>query len=136
MYLKLNNGVIEKYPYTVNELRKENPETSFPKNIPESLLNEFGVFKVENTPTDVVGIGKFLFEGQPELVDGVWKQVWLEGDLPYEEQLAKVLDLRARSYPPMSDYVDGVVKGDQAQIDKYVADCLAVKAKYPKPTEV
>jgi hypothetical protein len=39
---------------------------------------------------------------------------------------------RAAEYPPMADYLDGVVKGDQAQIDKYVADCLAVKAKYPK----
>lgn len=41
--------------------------------------------------------------------------------------------LRQAEYPPMSDYLDGVVKGDQAQIDKYIADCLAVKAKYPKP---
>lgn len=42
--------------------------------------------------------------------------------------------LRAAEYPPMADYLDGVVKGDQAQIDQYVADCLAVKAKYPKPS--
>ena len=39
---------------------------------------------------------------------------------------------RAAEYPPMTDYLDGVVKGDQAQIDKYIADCLAVKTKYPK----
>jgi hypothetical protein len=39
---------------------------------------------------------------------------------------------RAEDYPPITDYIDGVVKGDQAQIDKYIADCLAVKAKYPK----
>ena len=39
---------------------------------------------------------------------------------------------RAAEYPPMEDYLDGVVKGDQAQIDKYIADCLAVKSKYPK----
>ena len=39
---------------------------------------------------------------------------------------------RAKEYPPITDYIDGVVKGDQAQIDKYIADCLAVKAKYPK----
>lgn len=39
---------------------------------------------------------------------------------------------RAAEYPPLTDYVDGVVKGDQAQIDKYIADCLAVKLKYPK----
>jgi hypothetical protein len=41
---------------------------------------------------------------------------------------------RASEYPPITDYVDGVVKGDQAQIDKYIADCQAVKAKYPKVT--
>lgn len=40
---------------------------------------------------------------------------------------------RAAEYPSMTDYLDGVVKGDQAQINKYIADCLAVKAKYPKP---
>jgi hypothetical protein len=39
---------------------------------------------------------------------------------------------RAAEYPPITDYLDGIVKGDQAQIDKYIADCLAVKAKYPK----
>ena len=39
---------------------------------------------------------------------------------------------RAAEYPPITDYIDGVVKNDQAQIDKYIADCLAVKAKYPK----
>jgi hypothetical protein len=39
---------------------------------------------------------------------------------------------RAAEYPPITDYIDGVVKGDQAQIDKYIADCLATKAKYPK----
>ena len=39
---------------------------------------------------------------------------------------------RAAEYPPMTDYLDGVVKADQAQIDKYIADCLAVKAAYPK----
>ena len=39
---------------------------------------------------------------------------------------------RASEYPNVTEYLDGIVKGDQAQIDKYIADCLAVKAKYPK----
>jgi hypothetical protein len=39
---------------------------------------------------------------------------------------------RAAEYPPMTDYLDGVVKGDQAQIDAYIAACLAVKTKYTK----
>jgi hypothetical protein len=41
---------------------------------------------------------------------------------------------RASEYPPITEYLDGVVKGDQTQIDKYITDCLAVKAKYPKVT--
>ena len=39
---------------------------------------------------------------------------------------------REQAYPPHADYLDGIVKGDQAQVDKYIADCLAVKALYPK----
>ena len=39
---------------------------------------------------------------------------------------------RASEYPNVTEYLDGIVKGDQVQIDKYIADCLAVKAKYPK----
>ena len=52
----------------------------------------------------------------------------------YQQRLAAYDYARKRllEYPPVADYIDGVVKGDQAQIDKYIADCLAVKAKYPK----
>jgi hypothetical protein len=39
---------------------------------------------------------------------------------------------RAKEYPDFKEYLDGIVKGDQAQIDKYIADCLAIKTKYPK----
>lgn len=42
---------------------------------------------------------------------------------------------RAAEYPPMADYLDGIVKGDQAQVQAYIDACLAVKAKYPKPAE-
>lgn len=40
---------------------------------------------------------------------------------------------RAAEYPPITDYLDGIVKGDQEQIDAYIAACQAVKNKYPKP---
>ena len=41
-------------------------------------------------------------------------------------------ELRAAEYPDYKLYLDGVVKGDQAQIQSYIDACLAVKAKYPK----
>ena len=41
---------------------------------------------------------------------------------------------RETEYPPLRDYLDGVVKGDQQQIDAYIAASLAVKEKYPFPS--
>lgn len=42
---------------------------------------------------------------------------------------------REAEYPPHADYLDGIVKGDDVQVQKYIDDCLAVKAKYPKGDE-
>ena len=39
---------------------------------------------------------------------------------------------RKAEYPDIYDYMDGIVKNDQTQIDKYIADAQAVKSKYPK----
>jgi hypothetical protein len=39
---------------------------------------------------------------------------------------------RAAEYPSFTDYIDGIVKGDNAQVQAYIDACLAVKAKYPK----
>tara|TARA_Y100001951_G_C11066799_1_gene143867 strand:- start:31 stop:321 length:291 start_codon:yes stop_codon:yes gene_type:complete len=39
---------------------------------------------------------------------------------------------RKIAYPDIYDYMDGIVKDDQTQINKYIADSQAVKARYPK----
>jgi hypothetical protein len=56
----------------------------------------------------------------------------LEAQANEIERLKLVKSNRANEYPDFKEYLDGIVKGDQAQIDKYIADCLAVKDKYPK----
>lgn len=40
---------------------------------------------------------------------------------------------RQSEYPSINNYIDGIVKGDQAQVQAYIDACLAVKVKYPKP---
>ena len=39
---------------------------------------------------------------------------------------------RQKEYPDYRIYLDAIVKGDDTQKQKYIDDCLAVKAKYPK----
>ena len=47
--------------------------------------------------------------------------------------LEKCYENRRKEYPPIEDYLDAVVKNDEAQKMEYINKCLAVKAKYPKP---
>ena len=70
------------------------------------------------------GTGAFDAQGNKVEINLATVNAWVDPDA-YKAK-------RASEYPPITDYIDGVVKGDQAQIDKYIADCLAVKAKYPK----
>lgn len=133
MYLKIKNGIVDTYPYFIENIRAENPNTSFSATLSDEVLAEYGVFKVKEVEAPQIDYTKNIFELTPELINGEWTQVWEIKPASQEELLERVLAFRASEYPPMADYLDGIVKGNQAQIDKYVADCLAVKAKYPKP---
>lgn len=41
--------------------------------------------------------------------------------------------LREQEYPDFRLYLDGIVKGDQNQVQEYINACISVKEKYPKP---
>ena len=73
---------------------------------------------------DASGIAKDV-DGNPVSYDLAAVNAWVNPNA--------YITNRAKEYPPITDYLDGVVKGNQAQIDAYIADCLAVKTKYPKP---
>lgn len=78
-------------------------------------------------------------ENIPDGYCAKWNDGWEFELIPIPEKPPEYVptyaDYRAAEYPPIADYLDGIVKNDQAQIQKYINDCLAVKAKYPKPSE-
>lgn len=91
----------------------------------------------QNVPVDAVEISSELYLA---LIDGQTMGKLIVSDengYPFlVDQPVKAwsyAELRVAEYPPITDYIDGVVKGDQAQIDAYIAACKAVKSKYPKP---
>lgn len=83
------------------------------------------ILKLYSNVAVIRGDEAFDTDGNPVSYD--------EAAVQAEMQSNAYITQRAAEYPPLTDYLDGVVKGDQAQIDKYIADCQAVKAKYPKP---
>jgi hypothetical protein len=46
LLVKTANGQVEQFPYTLGDLRRENPNTSFPKKIGDAILASYGIFHV------------------------------------------------------------------------------------------
>ena len=90
MYLRIINGIIT-YPYSIQQLKIDEYNTSFPKELPTEKLEEWGVFEVNRTPkpTDYT---KTITEGTPQLVDSSYIQVWNEVDATQSEIDTKLED--------------------------------------------
>lgn len=82
------------------------------------------IYKLHSNVVTISGDEAFDSDGNPVAYD--------EAAVQAEMDATAYIAQRAAEYPPITDYLDGVVKGDQAQIDAYIAACQAVKAKYPK----
>lgn len=74
MHVLATNQTVVKFPYSVGQLRRDNPNTSFPKNIPDGVLADFGVFKVTNDVRPEYDPATHYIEASetPVLKNGAW----------------------------------------------------------------
>jgi hypothetical protein len=96
MHIKLTNGIPEKY--TIGQLRRDNPQVSFPKNPTDELLASYNVFPL--TPADQPAYDQAthrIEEGTPVLVDGAWTQAWDVIALTAEEISEKDAESKANN---------------------------------------
>lgn len=85
MYVLAPNAVIEKYPYSIGDLRRDNPQTSFPVEPTDALLVEYDMFPVTRTDIPVVDYTQAVTEADPQQINGVWVQMWTITDRTPEE---------------------------------------------------
>lgn len=87
MHALIENGSVKQYPYGVAQLKKANPNSSFPKNPSDELLASFGVQRVFFSTPPALTDTQVLVEGTPvfSTEDQRWTQVWAVRDLTAEE---------------------------------------------------
>jgi hypothetical protein len=84
MYIKLTNGIPEKY--SIGQLRRDNSNTSFPKTPSDKLLAEWDVYPL--TTADCPAYDNLTHnctEGTSAQIDGIWTQQWEVGEKPQGE---------------------------------------------------
>lgn len=77
-------------------------------------------------PQVVTTNGDEAFDAEGNLVD--YDKQAVQAYVDSQAYIAK----RQAEYPPMTDYLDAIVKGDTAQQQAYIDACLAVKQRHPK----
>ena len=75
MLVKVENGVVVKYPASVEGLRREHSRTSFPVPMPRELLELYGLFPVTSDPMPAADpvVNNIRQRSVPELVNNQWR---------------------------------------------------------------
>lgn len=140
MHALIVDGVVHKYPYTIGMLRKDNPNTSFPKRPDNELLAQWGMQLVAKTDRPDVDYKKNVNEGTPVLVGDQWTQVWNVTDATAEEIAERKAQLtaqaeaqRAEAYRTESDPIFFKWQRGGATEQEWLDKVAEIKARYPDP---
>ncbi len=98
-YLRIKNNEIV-YPYTIEDLKADHRNVTFPATLSEQTMIEFDLYEVRQTPKPN-DYTKNISEGTPILIDGVYYQNWemedasqSEIDLRIETKWIEIKDIR------------------------------------------
>lgn len=83
MHIKLTNGTPAKY--TLGQLRRDNPATSFPKIIPDEILASYDVYPYVIQDVEFDSVSQNKVEGQFVQVDGQWTLPMVAEDKQQDE---------------------------------------------------
>jgi len=130
MYVKIKDNQIEKYPYSINQLKQDNKDTSFPAEMSDERLADWDVYPV--TPADYpqVDYKQNVEEATPELIDGVWTQVWNVTDKPQVEIDEITTSLRAEAYRNESDPLFFKWQRNESTEQEWLDKVAEIKARY------
>lgn len=133
MYIKLTDGV--PVSYSIEQLHRDNPQVSFPKSPPDTLLAEYDIYPVtatsapEHTETEVVEDDGYL-----QLADDSWVQAWRVR--PMSEQELETLaqqkdDQRKFAYQNEADPLFFKWQRGEGTQEAWLAKVQEIKARYP-----
>lgn len=92
MLVKIVDGAVDRYPYSIDQLKRDNPNRAFSNNIPEEILNSLGAYTVvhASTPSYDNMTQRIETSNLPVLVDGVWTITRTVVELTDEQKIERV----------------------------------------------
>jgi hypothetical protein len=92
MYIKITNGVPSKY--TIGQLRRDNPQTSFPRIIPDSVLADYSVYPCSIVDVDIDALVQTKVDGDYTQTNNAWSLQRVASNLPQQDAERNVREHR------------------------------------------
>ena len=142
LLVKATNNTVQQYPYSVGLLRKENPNTSFPKQVSAEDMAAFNVYPVTEVTPTVSDTQKLVKVWTPTLVGGEWVLAHEAVDLTSDDiaEATAVLAANAREQrDKLLSATDFYALSDvvmTSEMTTYRSDLRAVPAQSDFPTTI
>lgn len=137
MQAKITNGAVEQYPYSFQQLKNDNPQTSYPSTPSAEGLLSYGLHEVTAVQPQYDQTTHRVEEATPTLVDGAWTQTWniiplTEEELAQREakRLATLEGERAYAYRTESDPLFFKAQRGEATMQQWLDKVTEIKARY------
>ena len=86
MYVLAPNQIVETFPYSIGDLRRDNRNTSFPRNPSEEILADWNVFPVKDRSAPAFDPAtENCNQTNPTLENGEWVVTWQVSPASAEE---------------------------------------------------
>lgn len=104
MYVKAINDVVDTFPYYVNDLKADNPNTSFPDSMTDEMLAGWDMYPVTVTEQPTHSNDQMpVMDSVPTLVNGAWLVGWTLRALTQEELDETADDVRDQRNTKLDD---------------------------------
>ena len=120
-YALIKNGAVDKYPYTFAQLRKDNPNVSYPRSYDIARADD--VVLVQDTAKPDYDLTKNITEGTPQEFAGVWLRVWTEVPASAEEIAGRQADaaiVADRFFIKADTFVQNFISMSPSQVSNHV----------------
>lgn len=132
IYALVFNNAVSQYPYGLAQLRRDNPQVSFPDEMSDARLAEYGVHRVRMVDHPAYDpMTQNLIEPLPVLIDGTWSQVWAVEPAPAEEiaqRQRSAVDAAADIEIKADTFVANFINMTPAQVTAYIDNNTATLA--------
>jgi hypothetical protein len=133
MYIKLTNGQPE--IYSIGQLRRDNPQVSFPKTPSNELLAEYDIYPVTQTESPQFTEAEVVESaGYIQLSDGTWTTAWTVRSMTIvelDDYNRTIEQQRQSAYQREADPLYFMWKRGESTEEEWLAKIQEIKSRYP-----